>query len=164
MEIYSAPLVASQKKEGPHNEKGFSLIELLIASFVLIIGLAAVATMICFSVNSNLVSKNETMALNFAERELERLKSLPITDPLLTAGGSTVGSNGKISYSGSAVSNYNRQVTVADAYQIGRSVNFDVRWNITDVTTNLKKITIAAVRTGEGARFKQIQLTYVKAK
>lgn len=146
------------------SQRGFSLIELLIASFVLIIGLAAVATMISYSVTSNLISKNETLALSLAERELERLKALATDNTLLAAGGSTVGTDGKISFSGSPVSNYNSQATVTDAYQVGKSANFDIRWNITDIATNIKKITIAAARTGENARFKPVQLTYVKAR
>ena len=145
-------------------ERGFSLIELLIASFVLIIGLAAVATMISYSVTSNLISKNETLALSLAERELERLKGLATDNTLLAAGGSTVGTDGKISFSGNAVANYNSQVTVTDAYQVGKSANFDIRWNVTDIAANFKKITIAAARTGESARFKPVQLTYVKAR
>ena len=164
MEMNPRTKVLIKKTDTPARERGFSLIELMIASFVLIIGLAAVATMISYSLTSNLISKNETLALSLAERELERLKGLAIDNALLTAGGSTIGSGGKISFTGSAVANYNSAVTVTDAYQVGKSANFDIRWNITDIATNLKKITIASVRTGESARFKPVQLTYVKAR
>jgi Tfp pilus assembly protein PilV len=156
--------VINHKTNAPAAERGFSLIELMIASLVLIVGLAAVATMISYSLTSNLITKNETLALSLAERELERLKSLSIDNALLAAGGSTVASNGKISYSGSPVANYSSAVTVTDAYQVGKSANFDVRWNVTDIATNIKKITIASVRTGESGRFKAVQLTYVKAR
>jgi Tfp pilus assembly protein PilV len=164
MQMTRKERVVNHKPNTVAAEKGFSLIELMIASLVLIIGLASVATMISYSLTSNLITKNESLALSLAEKELERLKSLSINDTLLAAGGSTVGSNGKISFSGSAVANYNRAVTVTDAYQVGKSANFDVRWNVTDIATNIKKITIAAVRTGESARFKPVQLTYVKAR
>jgi len=164
MKMAQRTRVVNHKPNVLTSERGFTLIEMMIASFVLVIGLAAVATMIGFSLTSNLITKNESLALSLAEKELERLKSLSITDTLLAAGGSTVGSDGKISFSGSAVANYNRAVTVTDAYQIGKPANFDVRWNVTDIATNIKKITIASVRTGESARFKPVQLTYVKAR
>ena len=164
MKMAQRTRVGNHKLNAMTTERGFTLIELMIASLVLIIGLAAVATMIGYSLTSNLITKNESLALSLAEKELERLKSLSITDTLLAAGGSTVGSDGKISFSGSAVANYNRAVTVTDAYQIGKPANFDVRWNVTDIATNIKKITIASVRTGESARFKPVQLTYVKAR
>ena len=164
MKMSQGTRVINHTTNAPTAERGFSLIELMIASMVLIVGLAAISTMISYSLTSNLITKNETLALSLAEKELERLKSLSINDALLAAGGSTVGSNGKISFSGSAVANYNRQVTISDAYQIGKSANFDVRWNVTDIATNIKKITVASVRTGESATFKPVQLTYVKAR
>ena len=164
MKMNQRTQVINHKPNARATERGFTLIELMIASLVLIIGLAAVATMISYSLTSNLITKNETLALSLAEKELERLKGLSINDTLLAAGGSTVASNGKISYSGSAVANYSRAVTVTDAYQVGKSANFDVRWNVTDIATNIKKITIASVRTGESGRFKAVQLTYVKAR
>ena len=164
MKMKQSRRVVNHKENGMASERGFTLIELMIASLVLIVGLAAVATMISYALTSNLITKNESLALSLAERELERIKGLSINDTLLTAGGSTVASNGKISYSGSAVANYGRAVTVPDAYQVGKSANFDVRWNVTDIATNIKKITIASVRTGESGRFNAVQLTYVKAR
>ena len=117
MKMIQKTRVVNHRSNGRATERGFTLIEMMIASFVLIIGLAAVATMISYSLTTNLITKNESLALSLAEKELERLKGLSITDTLLTAGGSTVASNGKISFSGSGVANYNRAVTITDAYR-----------------------------------------------
>src|SRR5262249_50383718 len=51
-----------------NGEHGFSLIELLIASFVLAIGVLSVAAMIGTSISRNLSSKNDTIAMAAAEQ------------------------------------------------------------------------------------------------
>ncbi len=136
-------------------QRGFSLIEMMIASFVLVIGVISVASLIGYSISSNYMAKNDTIATSAAERELERLRSLGFSS--LTDGGSTLGSDGKISFSGSAVIGYSDSVSLTDSDQIGRTVNYDVRWNITTVN-GMKKLTIAAQRSGGNLRFQPVHL------
>lgn len=57
-------------------EDGFTIIEMLIACLVLLVGVLSVASMIGSSVTSNVFAKNDSVAAGLAERELERLKSL----------------------------------------------------------------------------------------
>ena len=142
------------------DQRGFTLIEMMIASFVLIIGVVSVASLIGFGITSNFIAKNDTVAMSAAERELERLKGLGYSS--LTDGGSTLGSDGKISFSGSAATGYSTTVSVTDSDQIGKTVNYDVRWNIT-TSNGMKKITVAAQRSGGNLRFPAVNVFSIKA-
>jgi type II secretory pathway pseudopilin PulG len=141
-------------------QRGFTLIEMMIGSFVLIVGVVSVASLIGFGITSNFISKNDTVAMSAAERELERLKGLGFSG--LTDGGSTLGSNGKISFSGSAVTGYSTTISLADSDQIGKTVSYDVRWNIT-TSNGLKKITVGAQRSGGNLRFPAVNVFFIKA-
>ena len=72
------------------SSEGFSLLELLLAMIILVIGVASVATMIGYSINSDLAAKDETVAITAAERELEQLRNSSYSS--LTDGGSTLDS------------------------------------------------------------------------
>jgi prepilin-type N-terminal cleavage/methylation domain-containing protein len=150
-------------------QKGFSLIEMMVASIILLIGLMSVAGLIGYSISSNVSSKNDTIAVSAAELELERLKSLDFSSASLGDGGSTLDSNGNIAttaagiFSGSPVASYSSTVSLTDSDQVGKTVNYDVRWNITSIN-GMKKITVAAQRTSSNSRFlrKPAQLVFFR--
>ena len=75
-------------------ERGFSLIELMIACFILGIGVLSVTTMIGTSISRNLSSKNDTVAMAAAEQVMEELKTTSFSS--LTVGGSTLQSDGRL--------------------------------------------------------------------
>lgn len=148
-------------------EQGFTLIELMVACAVLIIGVVSIAPLIATSARTDATIRNDSIAVGVAERELERIKALDFASTSLADGGSTLDSSGKISFSGSGVTNYSTTVSLADSDQIGKTVTFDVRWNITSVTgssSNLKQITLAAQRTGGNWRYPATQLTTYKTR
>ena len=62
-------------------ERGFSLIELMIACFILGIGVLSVATMVGTSISRNLSSKNDTVAMAAAEQVMEELKDKNFIEP-----------------------------------------------------------------------------------
>jgi hypothetical protein len=68
---------------------------------------------------------------------MEELRSLAFAS--LPDGGSTLNSSGNITFTGSPVSGYSITASLADSDQIGKTVSYDVRWNITTVN-GLKKI------------------------
>jgi len=149
------------------HEQGFTLVELMVACAVLIIGVASIAPLIATSARTDATIRNDSIAVSVAERELERIKALNFTSSSLADGGSTLDSSGKISFSGSGVTNYSTTVSLADFDQIGKTVTFDVRWNITSVTGSgslLKQITLAAQRTGGNWQYPAVQLTTYRAK
>lgn len=68
------------------NEKGFTLIEALIALAIFSIGILAVATMQITAMNSNTIARLQTEAAALAVNEMERLNGLVYTDTDLNNG------------------------------------------------------------------------------
>ena len=70
------------------NNKGFSLIEVLISLVILAIGLLAIAGMQVTSIRGNSFSNNLTQATILAQDRLEQMKNLPYAS--LSSGQDTV--------------------------------------------------------------------------
>ena len=68
----------SDSKQG-----GFTLLELLVAITILIIGLSAVATMQAIALSSNSVSNKVSVASFIAQQVAEEISSRNISDPIL---------------------------------------------------------------------------------
>jgi len=155
-------------------DKGFSLIELMIACFVLGIGVLSVTTMIGTSISRNVSSKNDTVAMAAAEQIMEELKAKNFTDAALAVGGSTLEADGRLLFAnpstGSAyatVNGYFRDIPLANSDEAGQTVTYQVRWNIAaafnDGTSNrLLRITIGARRVPSNLRLQPVQLAFVK--
>jgi prepilin-type N-terminal cleavage/methylation domain-containing protein len=154
---------------------GFSLIELLIASFVLAIGVLSVATMIGTSIARNTSSKNDTLAMAAAEQVMEQLKATPFDT--LTPGGSTLQSDRRLLFENpstgaaySIVTGYVQSITLANSDTSGRSVSYQVRWNIASAFTDgtgvarLYRITVAARRLPSNLRLPPVQLAFIKGR
>jgi Tfp pilus assembly protein PilV len=98
------------------SNRGFTLVETLIATGVLITGLVAVAQLFPYAIRSNASSRQTTTATMIVDDKLEALRALPLTDAALNAGGSlnpaspatgyydyvTVASNGAVTVSASS--------------------------------------------------------------
>jgi len=77
-------------------ERGFSLVEVLIAMVILTVGLVALAQLMVLATSSNALSGHKTSTAAIAKERLELLKSAPfysnpagfIRNPALTDGGS----------------------------------------------------------------------------
>ena len=68
-------------------QRGFTLIEMLIATVVVLVGLVAVAQLVPTSVMLNSTNRSDGTALALAERQMEALRALPLgvnsfSDPL----------------------------------------------------------------------------------
>ena len=59
-----------------HDSKGFSIVEVLIALSVFMIGILAVGSMTINSINENASARKITEATNLAEQRLERIMAL----------------------------------------------------------------------------------------
>jgi Tfp pilus assembly protein PilV len=117
-------------------EQGFSLVETLVASFVLMFGLLGLASLLSYAVAANLENKSDAFATTLAVRKMEELKG----QPTLADGGCTLASNGDIDFGATAAGGYS-QTVVGVANQ-----SFDLRWNVT-TANGLRKIVVAARRT-----------------
>jgi prepilin-type N-terminal cleavage/methylation domain-containing protein len=96
-----------------HDERGFSLGEVLVATLVLAIGLAGIATGFQYATSGIEIGKGETTAAFLAEQRLEWLKALALTNwtsATLKAGTTTEG-YGSIA----DASLYRRVTTITDS-------------------------------------------------
>ncbi|HET9769010.1 MAG TPA: prepilin-type N-terminal cleavage/methylation domain-containing protein [Thermoanaerobaculia bacterium] len=79
------PLASADRQR---HERGFSLIEVLIASVILLFVALGVITLFTMSASSNLQGSESTKAANYARERLELLWQVPFSDPQLTITGS----------------------------------------------------------------------------
>jgi len=70
------------------HERGFSLIEVLIASVIMLFVALGIITLFTMSAASNLQGSESTKAANYARERLELLWQVPFSDPQLTITGS----------------------------------------------------------------------------
>lgn len=74
------------------NDKGYTLIEILIAIAILSVGLLAIATMQISSIRVNDTARRMTRRATIAQDRLEYIMSLKYTHAVLTSGAHTDGS------------------------------------------------------------------------
>jgi type IV pilus assembly protein PilV len=75
-----------QKKGRPIGERGFTLLEVIVAISILTFGLLAVASMQMTAIRGNYNASNITEATTVAQDRLEDLMGLLYSDPLLDPG------------------------------------------------------------------------------
>ena len=75
-----------QKKRRPIGEKGFTLLEVIVAISILTFGLLAVASMQMTAIRGNYNASNITEATTVAQDRLENLMGLLYSDQLLAPG------------------------------------------------------------------------------
>ncbi|MGA9770822.1 MAG: prepilin-type N-terminal cleavage/methylation domain-containing protein [Blastocatellia bacterium] len=74
-------------KVSENNESGFTLIEVAIASVIMMVGLVFIATLFTLSMAQNRHVKQGTTATALAQQKLEELNSIETTDKRLKVGG-----------------------------------------------------------------------------
>ena len=100
-------------------DKGFSLLEVLIAVTIFAVGLLAVASMQFTSVRGNFSARNVTEAITLGQAKAEELYTLPYSHSDLTAGVHT-----------QALGYYNYSWTVVDndALNNTKTITLDVQY------------------------------------
>jgi len=155
-------------------ERGFTLVEMLIATVIVVIGLVAVAQLVPTSMMMNANNRNDGTALVIAQRQMEALRAVPLTvttftDPLgvvcplaqtcnvgdpnqpgLVVGSPVLLFNNSpvIDYAQALVNGYG--YTYTDPNDPTGAVN-DVRWAVVTVTNGTvtgRRIIVGAFRRG----------------
>ena len=133
-----------QKKQG--RQQGFSLIELMIAVVVLVVGVVGVAQLVPAAMFLNARNRADSSSLVYAQREMDQFVSQSLTSNTFTdqqgnfcnLGGSvsfnavvgspvtTVGGHVAINFSGGQVAGYSYNYTDPT----DPTTNYDVRWAV----------------------------------
>jgi|HubBroStandDraft_6_1064221.scaffolds.fasta_scaffold320416_2 prepilin-type N-terminal cleavage/methylation domain-containing protein len=157
-------------------ERGFTLIEMLFATVIVVVGLVAVAQLVPTSIMMNANNRNDGTALVIAQRQMEALRSVPLTattftDPLgvTCPFGQTcnVGDPTQSGVVGSPVVLFNNSPIINYALAIVNGYGFtytdpndptgavnDVRWAVVTVTNGAngpvtgRRIIVGAFRRG----------------
>jgi prepilin-type N-terminal cleavage/methylation domain-containing protein len=137
-----------QKKQG--RQQGFSLIELMIAVVVLVVGVVGVAQLVPAAIFLNARNRADSSSLVYAQREMDQFVNYALTTPApytftdqqgntnLNLGGAavfnavvgspvtTVGGHVAINFAGAQVAGYSYNYTDP----IDPTTNYDVRWAV----------------------------------
>ena len=129
------------------HSRGFTLVEMLIASLVFSVAVVSLMSMVLFALAARYSSRIDSAALKLSQQKLEELKARPLTHPALSVSGNALDANGRIDFSATA----DPQATVTGQLplNIARNtmLNFETRWNITNAGQR-KVITVATRKTG----------------
>src|SRR2546421_4939607 len=72
------------------NERGFSLLEMMLATVILLVGLVAIAQLVPATILLNFRNRTDSSSLVFAQRELDQMLDQPLTaNSFLDAQGNT---------------------------------------------------------------------------
>ena len=138
-------------------QDGLTLIEMMIAMFVLAVGILGSMSLVIMAITGNARSKQQSNSVALAQMVTERIMAIPaspdttvtITDCTNTtyslstsAGGATLTSSGNVDYTQATVTNYNMPYT--DCATAGRQATYDVRWRIQTLSTYAKLLTVSA--------------------
>ncbi len=138
-------------------ERGSTLIELMIAMVVLLVGIVGSMALIVYAISGNGRNKQQSNSVAVAQMITEKLSSqrasisnnLTVTDcagnsntVYTAAGGPTLNSNGEQDFTAAAVTGY--QMYYTDCGSNGRQMTYDVRWTITQPTTYTKLVIVSA--------------------
>jgi len=156
-------IVSSAKKSVALDEHGMSLIELMIALVVLMVGVVGSMYLIGLSMGGNSRSKQQSNSTAIAQMMVEKISSVKASiSPSLTitdcagntstiataAGGSALTSAGVVDFTQSAVSDY--QMLFTDCASGGMQFTYDARWNITQPTPYTKFVTVSVQKQNAG--------------
>lgn len=114
----------------PTDERGFTLVEVLIAMIILTIALVSLAELMAITLRAQLLGRNETAAVRLAQSKIDELVATdfwPTENPLVTVGGSLT----------SNVTNYN------DSPESG----YTRRWQVEAIAgeTRIRKLTVRII-------------------
>lgn len=153
-----------RRKKRKSNEDGMTMIEVLIASIVMVVGFMATLVLVLTAIASNNRNRMDSTSTLIAQAVVENISSVlvgsgvdNITDcagnslTINTAvGGATVsGSQIDFSQSVGSISPSDHQMYYA-VCNVNAQATYDVRWNIAAVSSNTYKVTVGVKLRGQG--------------
>jgi prepilin-type N-terminal cleavage/methylation domain-containing protein len=179
---------AGRKKQ----QGGFTLIEVLLAIVILLVGIVAVAQLVPASIGSNSANRNDSSALVFAQRELDQFLNQPLNMSVVppsfideegntcnlgnpTRPNAIVGANTVLFYNQVVVDFTQTQASVPPGYSFSyhdpndpQGVVYDVRWAVITATNNgmvsSKRIILGARKQGGNGIYRPVTLDTIVEK
>lgn len=165
-------MMLRKRKAATTKERGTTLIELMIAMFILLVGIVGSLSLVALSTGGNGRSRQQSNSTVLSQMITEKISSVKAsTSPTLTVtdcagnsfsisttapGGSALTSAGVVDYTQAAVANY--QMLYTDCQTNGRQVVYDVRWNIQAPSAYTKLLTVSTKQSGGGSAPKYFSL------
>jgi type IV pilus assembly protein PilV len=140
-------------------DRGFTLIEILIAMTIFAIGMLAIGAIQITATKTNAIARDVTDKSNIAKGLVENLMTLRYNDPALTAGEHSL-SAGNLRQDNDGIDNDN-DGRVDEDEEAGF---ISVSWNVQNgkPVPNTKSIEVTVNRTSVLAGTRQVTLTFIK--
>jgi Tfp pilus assembly protein PilV len=140
-----------------------SLVELMIAMLVLLVGGTGATMMMILAMGHNTRSRQQSNSIAIAQMVAEEIASVPAKTAVMrtivdctnnmnsvttAAGGSAVLPSGDIDFSGDGLPDYSMLYTACGTN--GTQMTYDVRWNIQSLSPYVKLVTVSAKMNAAG--------------
>ena len=166
----------SLRTTNKRGERGFTLLELAVATLILMVGIAGVVQLVPASQQSNLTNRVDTTAMVFAQREMDQMINQSLAGPgnftdsdgrVINLGSQTVsdtlfgspivmsGTSPTINFNAAAVAGYSYQFTDPNDLNDSAEATYEMRWAvISKVNAGVvvsKRFIVACRRVGTSA-------------
>ena len=141
--------------QNKRRQRGFTLLELAIATLILMVGIAGVVQLVPASQQSNFKNRVDTTAMVFAQRELDQMISQPLTSGTFTDSDGRVINLGSqtvtntifggavnaavnpptIDFTAAAVAGYNYTFYDPNDVADAESANYEMRWAVISIVS-----------------------------
>lgn len=158
---YRIALVSPQRHSG--RQGGVTMIELLVAGMVMMVGFMGVMVLITTAIATNNRNRLDSTGAMLAQAVMEQIKSTIVgsgssslsdcagnTFTIDSATGGVALSGATIDYSAATVSHYSMYYVVCNGTQ---QTTYDVRWNVSAVGSNYI-VTVGSKMKGQGTNLK----------
>jgi prepilin-type N-terminal cleavage/methylation domain-containing protein len=148
-----------------NREAGFTLVEMMIAALILVVGLTAGMALIITAMANDSRSKNDSSATILSQMVMETIAAMPANattsmtiidcNPTSTSASHTVNTTGSSSGAGAALSSglidftqstvtgYSMTYYGCQASTGDRQMTYDIRWNIKTLSPDAKLVMVA---------------------
>jgi len=164
-------LTLRKKKGRARNERGMTLIELMIALVVLLVGVVGSMSLVAIAIGSDGRNRQQSNSTTLSQMMTEKISSVKAsTSPALTvsdcvgnsytantaAGGSALTSGGDVDFTQTPVANY--QMYFTDCGTVRKQITYDIRWNIVQTSPYVKFVTVSTRMKNAGGDLKFFSL------
>lgn len=162
-----------QKRNGtPRGDRGMTLIELMIAMLVLLIGVVGCMSLVAISLGSDSRNRQQSNATSVSQMLTEKISSvraslsptLTVTDCVGNLFNVNTAPGGAPLVAGGTAVDFT-QATVAGYYMLysdcgtnGRQMTYDVRWNVVQTTPYVKFLIVSSKMQNAGSDVKIFSL------